>query len=82
MNLEKTNAIYMALYKAMEDYLEKVKKADDLIEDKLQGQMSVDYYAIKYTEITNKAINNFIERIGEVATSDTFKEIRKEIEGQ
>lgn len=81
MSLEKTNAIYMVLHRAMEDYLEEGKKADDLIKDEMHSGIGVDCYADKHADITNNAIKNFIERLDELYNSDAYKEIRKEIEG-
>jgi len=75
MSLEKTNAIYMVLHKAMKDYLEEGKKADDLINDEMYRGMSVNYYSGKYTNISNEAINNFIDRLEELHDSDAYKEL-------
>jgi len=82
MSLEKTNAIYMILHKAMEDYLEEGKKADDLIKDKMYNGIGVNDYTNKYVRITNKAIGSFIERLEELYNSDTYKEIVKIYKGE
>lgn len=82
MSLKKTNAIYMVLHKAMEDYLEEGKKADDLIKDEMYRGISVNNYVDKYEDITNKAISSFIKRLEELYNSDTYKEIVEKYKGE
>jgi len=79
MSLEKTDAIYMVLHRAMEVYLEEGKKADDLIKGEMHRGISVNNYTNEYARITNNAIKNFIERLEELIASDAYEEIKKEI---